>query len=257
MQHLDQGFNREHQPVMHIDKIKHFLSLPLAPCLSLVFDSLSCLVISVCFSGYNTDLSRVLCLSSVISSHRHARESLQHQRCFIHTVSHIKMEFCLYVPVSLDVCASLPLQKNTSMWQGVRTNVIAALKSEEKKEKNREERKAEKRKEKCTCWHTYQCNDFKVHIQRVRESRSSEVIICKKWITLRLDCWAQWRAGTRYAWWAPSRTLQYTSKLSSCRLLDTFASQGSQNGVIKGDKGSKCIQTLQSMSFGLSKQVLR
>lgn len=70
-----------------------------------------------------------------------------------------------------------------------------------------------------------------LHARAWREGAAEHrVIICKKWITLRLDCWAQWRASAHYDYQAPPRT---TTFKSSCQPLDRSLICGIQRGAIQ------------------------
>lgn len=218
-----------HQSAMHVDKI-HLLTLPCAFFLSFVFDSLSCLVIS---------LSVFLVIRPIFQGLRDTLGNRSSTRgvsfVLYHTSRWSSAAMFLWVLpfVHHFLCrTTLPCDKDWGL-------MSLQLWGEEKRREHMLTRLSVQ-------WLQ------SAYTESERQSRSSEVIICKKWITLTLYCWAQWRAETSYAWKAPSRTPQHTSKLSSCRLLDTFISQDCHNGVIREHKHGKSIK----LTLGLSKLVV-
>lgn len=199
MSYLDWGLSRAHQPAKHTDYINCFwllLSLSHSFSLSLLFwiaVSYLCISSSPCL--VNTDLPTGLCFPQTQSRHTSTRGV-----SFI--LYHMTREMSAgHAPLSLSVSPSISFCANmlssiagsaaycSHYTKGQKT---VTEKNRWRKEKMNESYKERAHADMLICVMTSKC----VYREGAGES---EVIICKKWITLRLDCWAHWRAAAQYA----------------------------------------------------------
>lgn len=154
----------------------------------LFFGVMFALSISLSPGLVNTILLRGLCFPTIISPHKHApRHTISRGVSFI--PSHDERHVCrpcscesrrLCLSYFSQTCAPPPPGK-------LRLSLHRGLRESDRGEEKRGGTRAIKREHMLTCLSTWWLQSM---------LRESEVIICKKWITLRLDCWALKRRRT-------------------------------------------------------------